>query len=301
MKKLKIIFNLITLALTTGLLVMITVAWYAVNKQASVEAGAGSIADLDKIIDKVEYYNFESLADDGHTYRVKNYVLTQFGEHPDQFQKNYTYNDDHEVTNVARTGINFHMNPYDYLSKDITKYLIKITLLPGKSYSSLQFRSTAGYFIGFNASNDSDGSVESVDSLSMSSVIQFGCYSSSFPTVPDLSHDEVADDDDPEVVIAQEPTYNHFEYTYEYTQGGTNYSIEYYGAITAPTKVISTGPNVAPENPLELYILIDYNLDALNAFYSYNLATFNDWGTEGHGSHSAPQFITKDFTIFILG
>lgn len=288
MKKLKIIFNLITLALTTGLLVMITVAWYAVNKQASVEAGTGSIADLDKIIDKVEYYNFESLANDGETYRVKSYVLTQFGDAPDQYQINFTYNDQKQVTAETETGIDFHMIPYDYLSKDITKYLIKITLLPGKSYSSLQFRSTAGYFIGFNGSGNSDGSVEEVDSLSMSSVIKFGCYTSNYPTIQaNNGHDNAT------VVLSAEPTYDNFEYT--------NNSTEYYGAITAPTKVISTGPNVAPENPLELYILIDYNLDALNAFYSYNLATFNDWGTEGHGSHSAPQFITKDFTIFILG
>ena len=299
MKKLKIIFNLITLALTTGLLVMITVAWYAVNKQASVEAGAGSIADLDKIIDKVEYYNFESLADDGHTYRVKNYVLTQFGENPDQYQIDFTYNDQKQVTAETETGIDFHMNPYDYLSKDITKYLIKITLLPSKSYSSLQFRSTACYFIGFNASNDSDGSVEEVDSLSMSSVIKFGCYTSNYPTIQaNNGHDNAT------VVLSAEPTYNHFEYTYEYTQGGTDYSIEYYGAITAPTKVISTGPTGTPANPLELYILIDYNLDELNAFYSYNLATTGSWGNplvEGHGSATAPQFVNKDFTIFILG
>ena len=289
MKKLKIIFNLITLALTTGLLVMITVAWYAVNKQASVEAGTGSIADLDKIIDKVEYYNFESLADDGETYRVKSYVLTQFGDAPDQYQINFTYNDQKQVTAETETGIDFHMNPYDYLSKDITKYLIKITLLPGKSYSSLQFRSTAGYFIGFNGSGNSDGSVDEVDSLSMSSVIKFGCYTSNYPTIQaNNGHDNAT------VVLSTEPTYDNFEYT--------NNSTEYYGAITAPTKVISNGATpVNNSTSLELYILIDYNLDALNAFYSYNLANTGLWGTEGHGSHSAPQFITKDFTIFILG
>ena len=44
MKKLKIIFNLITLALTTGLLVMITLAWYAVNKTASVNEAIGCTA-----------------------------------------------------------------------------------------------------------------------------------------------------------------------------------------------------------------------------------------------------------------
>ena len=53
MKKFKIIFNLITVALTTGLLVMITVAWYAVNKTASVTDGTGSVADIEKILDEV--------------------------------------------------------------------------------------------------------------------------------------------------------------------------------------------------------------------------------------------------------
>ncbi len=291
MKKLKIVFNFITLALTTGLLVMITVAWYAVNKTANVTAGAGSIADLDKIIDKVEYYNFESLANDGETYRVKNYVLTQFGDTPDQYQINFTYNDQKQVTAETETGIDFHMNPYDYLSKDITKYLIKITLLPSKSYSSLQFRSMAGCFIGFNGGN-SDGSVINVDSLSMSSVIKFGCYTENYPTIQaNNGHDNAT------VVLTEEPTYNHFEYT--------NNSTEYYGAITASTKVISNGATPANDSTsLVLYILIDYNLDALNAFYSYNLATTGSWGNplvEGHGSATAPQFVNKDFTIFILG
>ena len=59
MKKFKIIFNLITVALTAGLLVMITVAWYAVNKTANVTGGLGSIGDIDEIIDTVEYYKFE--------------------------------------------------------------------------------------------------------------------------------------------------------------------------------------------------------------------------------------------------
>ena len=78
MKKLKILFNLITLALTTGLLVMITVAWYAVNQKASVEAGTGSVADLDNIVDTVEYYNFIGNYKEGNNtvYKVKNYVYT---------------------------------------------------------------------------------------------------------------------------------------------------------------------------------------------------------------------------------
>ena len=62
MKKLKIIFNLITLALTTGLLVMITLAWYAVNKQASVEAGTGMVAQQEKLVARVDYYKFSTVS-----------------------------------------------------------------------------------------------------------------------------------------------------------------------------------------------------------------------------------------------
>ena len=47
MKKFKIVFNLITVALTTGLLVIITLAWYVTNKQANVTPTMGSVADLD--------------------------------------------------------------------------------------------------------------------------------------------------------------------------------------------------------------------------------------------------------------
>lgn len=289
MKKLKLVFNLITLTLTTGLLVMITVAWYAVNKTANVIGGVGRIADMDKIIDTVEYYNFESVASDKQTYRVKNYVYTSFGSHPDQYQINFTYDNGHHLISASDTQpVDFSMNPYDYLSKDITKYLIKITLLEGKGYSSLQFLSTSNYFIGFY-NGAGDGSVSSVDSLSMSSVIKFGCYDSNYPVISASGgHDNA------EVVLTAEPTYSHFEYT--------NNSIEYYGAITAPKKTIGNGATPAnSSSQLELYILIDYNLDALNAFYSYNLATSGDWGTEGHGQNIAPQFITKDFTILILG
>ena len=96
MKKLKIIFNLITLALTTGLLVMITLAWYAVNKQASVEAGTGMVADLDNIVDTVEYYNFKT--SNGNTYTVRQYVKYTFGMNETREQLRF-YNNEDDVEN----------------------------------------------------------------------------------------------------------------------------------------------------------------------------------------------------------
>ena len=295
MKKLKIIFNLITLALTTGLLVMITLAWYAVNKQASVEAGTGMVADLDNIVDTIEYYNFVGNYKDGDNtvYKVKNYVYKEFGDNPDEYQINFTYDSNKTLTGKSKAeGIQFSMNEYDFLAKDVSKYLIKIKLVSGKSLSSLQFISTATHFIGFSSDPNSNGSLSNVDSLSMSSIIEFGCFESGqLPTIRsalDTSSNELGN---AEVIINNTPTMNHFEYTYEYTQGGTDYSIEYYGAITSSKKIISPANASALT---EFYLLIDYNEDAINAFYSYNLQSSDAWG-------KAPQFNIQDFKIFLLG
>ena len=294
MKKLKIIFNLITLALTTGLLVMITVAWYAVNKQASVEAGTGSVADLDNIVDTVEYYNFVgNYKDDNNmVYKVKNYVYKKFGDKPQEKQINFTYDSNKTLTGKTEPDdILFSMNEYDFLAKDVSKYLIKIKLVSGKSLSSLQFISTATHFIGFSSDPNSNGSLSNVDSLSMSSIIEFGCFESGqVPTIRsalDTSSNEL---ENAEVIINNTPTMNHFEF-------GTGVN-EYSGSITSSKKTI-TPANASTLT--EFYLLIDYNEDAINAFYSYNLQSSDDWGSEGHGTHTAPQFNIQDFKIFLLG
>lgn len=279
MKKLKIIFNLITLALTTGLLVMITLAWYAVNKQASVEAGTGSVADLDNIVDTVEYYNFKTYDSDTNTYGVKSYVYTKFGDNGDRYQIDFIYDGDNLTGKSEELPITFSMNEYDYLSKDITKYLIKIKLLPGKSLSSLQFVSTASYFMGFSSTNTT-GAIDDVSNLSMSSAIEFGFYASNQPEINAKNNYNNA-----EVVISTLPTMNHFEY-------GTGAN-EYSGAITESKKTVAS--NLTPANSeaqVEIYLLIDYNINAINALYSNNLQSHWTGG---------PQFKEKDFTIFILG
>lgn len=288
MKKLKIIFNLITLALTTGLLVMITLAWYAVNKQASVEAGTGSVADLDNIVDTVEYYNFESrytLVDNDVTntiYRVKEYVYTKFGDNADRYQWNFGYDSNKNITSHTQPpGVQFNMNEYDYLYRDTTKYLIKIKLVSGKGLSNLQFVSTASYFMGFSSTNTT-GTITNPSGLSMSSAIKFGCYSSlNKPTIQ-----SAGGYDNAEVVINSEPEYSHFEYGAD--------ANDYFGAITVSKKTIASNLTVDANEQLEIYLLIDYNEDAINALYSYNLTTAGEWET-------GPQFSVPDFRIFILG
>lgn len=283
MKKLKLIFNFISLALTTGLLVMITVAWYAVNKTANVTASAGSVADIDNIVDTVEYYNFVSAT--GNVYTVRQYVKDVRGTNADKVQIRYYDNEDAVIANPDTTGNDgydghFAMNKFDYLKQGFSKYLIKITLKQGKSLGALQFLSTANYFIGFSGSGD--GSVATPTNLSLSSVIKFGYL----PTAPTIGNNHST------VTITNEPSddsnaANHYEH-FEYTNGGN----EYYGAISASKKTLINGISAGANDTVVVYLLVDYNLDALNAFYGYNLS--QNW-------NSAPEFSNLDFKIFIIG
>ena len=290
MKKLKILFNLITLALTTGLLVMITVAWYAVNKTASVTDGTGSVADIEKILDTAEYYNFQSVSN--NVYTVKQYVKHAFGDNEDRTQIRYYENNGTQIASPDTSGNqgydgNFKMNEFDYLKQDVSKYLIKLTLKPGKSLGSLQFLSTASYFIGFS-NGSGDGSVTNVSGLSMSSVIKFGQLTTA-PTIGNL-HSTVTITNEPSDDINVPNHYEHFDYT-------NNDGFEYHGAITTTKKTIVGGMTPATENDsVVIYLLIDYNVDALNAFYGYNLSTSSRWSNP-----SAPQFTSLDFKIFLLG
>ena len=289
MKKLKIIFNLITLALTTGLLVMITVAWYAVNKTASVTDGTGSVADIEKILDTAEYYNFQSV--NNNVYTVKQYVKHAFGGNEDRTQIRYYENNGTQIANPNTTGNqgydgNFKMNEFNYLKQDVSKYLIKLTLKPGKSLGGIQFLSTASYFIGF--SNDGgNGSVTDVSSLSMSSVIKFGQLTEA-PIIAN-NHSTVTITNEPSDDINDPNHYEHFDYTHD--------DFEYTGAITTTKKTIVGGMTPAKEtDSIVIYLLIDYNVDALNAFYGYNLSTSSKWEKP-----RAPQFTSLDFKIFLLG
>ncbi len=289
MKKLNTILSFASLAITSFLLVFLIFAWYATNKTASVEETTGRVADLDNVIDTVEYYNFESVS--GNLYTVRQYVKHVYGSNSDKTQIRYYNNDGTVHTDHSETGYdgNFDMNEFDYLAQGYSKYLIKLTLIQGKSLGDLQFKSTASYFIGFNSDQNSNGGVTTDDlgSLSLSSVIKFG-YLTTAPTIAN-DHSSVTITNVPSDNSNDANHYEHFEYT--------NNGNEYYGAITASTKTIASGlqPSNYTNNTVVAYILVDYNLAALNAFYGYNLSTQNNWG------EATPQFSNLDFKIFILG
>ena len=290
MKKLKIIFNLITLALTTGLLVMITVAWYAVNKQASVEAGTGSVADLDNIVETVEYYNFKSagVPDENTsvvTYTTRQYVKYTFGMNETREQLRF-YNNEDDAENpgaiispkpTVLTGYDgkFKMNEFDFLHQGLSKYLIRITLKQDESLSSIQFVSNAAYFIGYNQSGG-NGIVTDVSSLSLSSVVKFGKID---------SIDDIAEDHSTVQFNDSSVSYMHFIYN--------NSEEDYSNAITTSKQTVASSLAPAQGEKLVINLLVDYNINALNAFYGNNLSTSGNWT-------KSPVF-DLDFRILILG
>ena len=280
MKKFKIVFNLITVALTTGLLVIITLAWYVTNKQANVTPTMGSVADLDEVVDTVEYYNFKDYNSTTNVYTVRQYVKHVFGQNEDWSQIRYFTNEDVATSGTTENYDNhFEMNKFDYLKQGYSKYLVRITLKQDKALSDLQFLSTASYFIGYS-SEGGDGSTTDVSHLSMSSVIKFGLLTN--PTTIAANHSTVT--------FVDNASYQHFDYTHAVDEVEMNY----YGAISTSRKSIASSQTPTEGGRLTFNVLIDYNLDALNAFYGNNLSTSGDWPT-------APQFNVLDFKIFILG
>ncbi len=281
MKKLNSILSIISLCITSFLLVLLVFAWYATNKVANVNDGVGSVADLDDIVDTVEYYNFKNAS--GTTYTVRQYVKQVYGANGDKTQLRY-FNNENEGGGALTPPTDpmlgydgkFQMNEFDYLKQGFSKYLIKITLKTGKSLSKVQFLSTAGYFIGYD-SNGGNGSVTTVSSLSMSSVIKFGYLTNNVSIAANHST----------VTFTDNVSYQHFEYT--------NAGNEYTGAISVSKKdVVSSLSPANAQSQVTFYLLIDYNLEALNAFYGNNLSNSDSWV-------GSPQFNVLDFKIFILG
>lgn len=284
MKKFKIIFNLITVALTAGLLVIITLAWYVTNTQADVDGGVGRIADIDSIVDTVEYYNFKSSNSNTNTYTVRQYVKYTFGMNETREQMRFYYNEDDrdhpgELVNPAPTMLTgydggFQMNEFDFLKQELSKYLIRITLKQDKSLSSLQFVSSATHFIGYNTSGG-DGSVTDVSSLSLSSVVKFG----QLTNTPNFAENHST------VTFTDNVAYTHFYY------GGSENT--YSGAISTYKQTVASNLTPPSGQKQVINLLVDYNVDALNTFYGNNLSTSDDWGI-------SPVF-DLDFRIIIFG
>ena len=255
---------------------MITVAWYAVNKTANVTAGTGSVADIDNIVDTVEYYNFKDYNSTTNVYTVRQYVKHVFGQNEDWSQIRYFTNEDAAASGTTENYDNhFEMNKFDYLKQGYSKYLVRITLKQDKALSDLQFLSTASYFIGYS-SEGGDGSTTDVSHLSMSSVIKFGLLTNTATIAANHST----------VTFVDDASYQHFDYTHD--------NMEYNGAISTSRKTLASSQTPSEGGRLTFNVLIDYNLDALNAFYGNNLSTSGGWTT-------APQFNVLDFKIFILG
>ena len=265
MKKLKIIFNLITLALTTGLLVMITLAWYAVNKQASVEAGTGAVANLPGLVEQVDYYNFGSV--NGNNYTIETHIkdtgTCDMQQYREKFDPNY--------------------KP--------TVYLIRIKIKTNTAISSLRFISSATHFVGFGNRTYVDSNVNTVTRddhdgildtdnlhLSLSSAVKFTLLSVS------TSENSVVNGSTATFTYPADSSWKEFKY-------GTD------GSITTSTVEALTDPIEADASYQYIHLLLDYNVDYLNELYGNNL-TNQDALMYNNG---APQFTNKDFIIYLLG
>ncbi|RIA64902.1 hypothetical protein EI71_01779 [Anaeroplasma bactoclasticum] len=267
MKKLKIVFNFITLALTTGLLVMITVAWYAVNKTANVTAGAGSVASQPDLVDHVDYYNFSAVSD------IQNST-----------NKRYTIE-----TNITDNGT-CNMQQYTFPATKPTVYLIRIKLKNNTSISSLRFISSASHFVGFSTRTYRDSNLNTVTRgdhdglldidnkyLSLSSVIKFTCLG--YTTT------------ESEIVSGNTATF-----TYPAEAAWKTFDYSSAGVISSSTVEALTANVPSTNAPVYIHLLMDYNVDHLNEFYGNNLSNQDALMY----NNSTPEFTNTDFKIYLL-
>ena len=265
MKKLKLAFNLITLALTTGLLIMITLAWYAVNKTANVTAGTGMVAQQEKLVQQVDYYKFTSVSNN-----------------------TYTIGNNCHITNQGT----LNMNSYSYGTEAPTIYYIRIQLRNNIAVNQLRFISSATSFVGFSSRiypdpedpgenitcNDSGGVIyTSNDHLSLSSVIRFaylGCSGAN--TYVNAGNTSA--------------TFGSIE---GYTWNSFGYSSS--GAITTSTINVLGNSSIASNDDRYIHLLLDYDVIHLNEFFGNNLTN-----QDILQSDNGPKFSNTDFTIYLL-
>lgn len=268
MKKLKLAFNLITLALTTGLLIMITVAWYAVNKTANVTAGTGMVAQQEKLVKHVDYYKFSAVSEpvnEVYTYTVGGHIMD--------------------------TG-SLNMNSYSYVAAAPTIYYIRIELQDDVAINQIKFISSATSFVGFSSRiypdpeepgrniecNDTDGVLKvSNKYLSLSSVIRFsylGCSGAN-------------------TYINAGNTSATFESIEGYTWNSFGYSSS--GAITTSTINVLGNSSIESNDDRYIHLLLDYDVIHLNEFFGNNLTN-----QDILQSDNGPKFSNTDFTIYLL-
>jgi len=298
LKKLNSILSIISLCITSFLLVLLVFAWYATNKQANVNDGVGSVADLDQIVENVFYYRFKNV-EENSTDKTKN---------------------DYTIDSLTSSSANeaLTMNKYgDDENPKPTEYLICIKLKEGKGYSSLQFISSAAYFIGFE--NGGNGVIKNTTSggetiygnenLSLSSVLKFAYVGS---TKVNKDPENAMNDTtyiatnaaNGIVTLPKSINYTNFEYTHDVTIGENTYTYSYYGGITNSKITMDsiTSLEKAGEQGKNIYIylLLNYNVEAINNFYGYNLGNESIL-YQAAPAPTFPMFNKKDFQIFILG
>lgn len=272
MKKFKIVFNLITVALTTGLLVIITLAWYAVNKTANVTAGTGMVAQQEKLVKHVDYYKFSAVSE--------------------PVNEVYTYTVGGHIGSDSQTH-SLSMNSYSYGAAAPTIYYIRIELQDDVAINQIKFISSATSFVGFSSRiypdpedpgrniecDDTDGVLKvSNKYLSLSSVIRFaylGCSgANTYVNEGNIS-----------------ATFGSIE---GYTWDSFDYSSSS-GAITTSTKNVLGNSSITANGQRYIHLLLDYDINHLNEFYGNNLANQTILTADG-----GPKFTNTDFTIYLL-
>ena len=261
MKKLKGILNLITLVLTAGLLILVTVAWYATNKTADVTGATGSVATQPELIAAVDYYNFSG--ENSGTYTIADHATNQSGT--------------------------CNMNEFKFVTSEPTVYLIRIKIQKNTTISSIRFISYATKFAGFGSRtvgnttrNDANGILDTDNlNISLSSAVKFAYlgYSTNENYYVNAGNT---------TVTFTYPTTGWKEFAYNQSTGDIQ---------TSTVEVLNSSVSSDANNYGYIHLLLDYSVDHLNELYGNNLSNQDALNYQDHG----PEFSNKDFTIFLLG
>ena len=142
MKKINLIFSIISLTVTTLLLTVLLYAWYITNQTATATGIEASIVQRSNIVDEVNVYSFSNLTTNGST---STYTICA--------PKDMKYNPDFDKSPTAK--------------------LIEIKFVsPSVNLTHLSANSESRYFPGFSSTNTSGYISDSTD-LSLSSVVKF--------------------------------------------------------------------------------------------------------------------------------
>lgn len=268
MKKLNSILSIISLCITSFLLVLLVFAWYATNKQANVNDGVGSVADLDGIIDSVTYYNFKSKATVGENTVFTIQDCTQFTVEDDQSKES------NEV----------EMNKYELVPSSTysTEYLIRIKFKDPVDLTTFNVSSQVNIFPGFE-NTTYPGYVLTNQNIPLSALVNFRVYPGSGDIVITKTYGDYTDtEDEGDTFTIPTSTFSGCTPLTFDLNDSTHFLVTKIDFNTTPIT-----------NVTEVYIIIDYDLDRMNELYSNNLGN-DDFDT------SDPSFKTS-FYFMIAG